>query len=217
VKYPIAFLGACFLAATAAHADTVYTSSAAYAAATGAPSTTINFNGIAASNSFVGESNPFTLSGSVFTFSPGALGFVVGQTYYGTSYAGGGFLSVDYNSPTDSLTVTLPSITALSFNYGGLLGTTTPFGIKLSDGFTTTLSTADSIVGTSTLDFAGFTSTSPLTSITFTLPDTPDYNALDNLSFASAKVAGTPEPSTLALLSTGLLGLAGLVRRKLRT
>lgn len=203
---------ACTLSITAhGYADTVYTNASAYAAATaGSTATTINFNGIASPNSFVGEPSSFTLSGATFT----AVGtpFVIDPGYYGFPYTGGGFLTVDYNTPTDSVTVTLPSSNELSFNYGGLFGAAGPFTVTLSDGFSETFSSAGSTASGS-LDFLGIVTSSPITSVTFTLPDTPQYNALDNISYGTLAVA-TPEPSSLLFLATGAISLAETLRRR---
>ncbi len=48
--------------------------------------------------------------------------------------------------------------------------------------------------------------------ITFLERDDPDYLALDDVSFSTSTNL-TPEPSSIALLGTGLLGTVGLVRR----
>jgi hypothetical protein len=79
-------------------------------------------------------------------------------------------------------------------------------------GFTTTLTAPDSITGTGALDFIGFTSSTPITSITIDWPGYPNFGALDNVSYGTAV---TPEPSTFVFLGTGLLGLAGAAHRKL--
>jgi len=50
-------------------------------------------------------------------------------------------------------------------------------------------------------------------SITFSFRDDPAYMALDNVSVSGAST--TPEPGSLMLLGSGLLGVAGVVRRKL--
>ncbi len=195
------------VAPAVSRADTVYSSASAYNAAA-TSNTTVNFNGIAATNSFVLETSPFTLSGATFTSSSEL--FIIDPGYYGSSYTGGGFLSADYVSP-DTLTISLPSVNSVSFDFGGLLGSTGPINVSLSDGFTTTLSTTDSIAGGS-LAFAGFTSSSDLTSITLTLPDNPHYNAIDNLSFGSLNA--TPEPGAFSLMLTGLVGAAGAIRKR---
>lgn len=51
--------------------------------------------------------------------------------------------------------------------------------------------------------------------ITFSFRDDPAYMALDNVSVSQA--TGTvPEPSSFLLMGTGILGIAGMVRRKLQ-
>ena len=52
--------------------------------------------------------------------------------------------------------------------------------------------------------------------LTFSFRDDPAFMALDNIS-VTEQTSGTsvPEPSSLLLLGTGVLGLGGIVRRKL--
>jgi hypothetical protein len=51
-------------------------------------------------------------------------------------------------------------------------------------------------------------------SITFAFQDDPAYIALDNVSVTPAG-GSTPEPSSILLLGTGILGLGSVARRKL--
>ena len=211
LKHPLPFclatlaILAVMLAPTQSKADTVFTSLSSFNAATSG-NTTITFNGIAAPGGFVTEASPATFAGA--TFSTTSSLFVIDPGFYGFSYSNGGFLNADYQQP-DVITVTLPSVTAVGFDFGGLFGSTGPYLVTLSDGFSATLSSSGSAAGND-LSFVGFTSSTPLTSLTLTLPDTPSYNALDNFVYGSA----VPEPGTLVLLATGLLGAAGAIRRR---
>ncbi|MGC2112519.1 MAG: PEP-CTERM sorting domain-containing protein [Candidatus Korobacteraceae bacterium] len=59
------------------------------------------------------------------------------------------------------------------------------------------------------------TPTSSQTEISFTFQNDPAYWLLDDASVSSQGVA--PEPGTFVLFGTGLVGIAALVRRKLRS
>jgi hypothetical protein len=60
-----------------------------------------------------------------------------------------------------------------------------------------------SITNNTALDFFGVVSSTPFTSFMLSMPDSPDYNALDNLRVGAA-ADPVPEPATLTLLGPGL-------------
>jgi hypothetical protein len=76
-----------------------------------------------------------------------------------------------------------------------------------------TLSSADT--GGSWTQFSFTETGTGSDSISFQFVDFIQFEALDNAS-VSGVVTPTPEPSSLILLATGVLGLDGVVRRKLR-
>jgi hypothetical protein len=59
------------------------------------------------------------------------------------------------------------------------------------------------------------TASSSQTSLSFTFRNDPAYWFLDDVSVSSGQ-GTTPEPGTFVLFGSGLVGIAGLVRRKLR-
>jgi hypothetical protein len=191
-------------------ADTVYSSQSDFMAAINAP-TVITFDGIAPTNGFINYPAGVTLSGVTFTANNASM-FIIDPGYYSAPYPSG-FLTDDY-SVTDIVTATLPSVTAVGFDFGGLAGPTGPFTLILSDGFSTTVSNDLSVVGGS-LGFVGITSSTPLTSITIEMPDVPNYNAVDNFTYGTAGASPVPEPGTFGLMATGLIGAVGVLRRTL--
>ncbi len=58
------------------------------------------------------------------------------------------------------------------------------------------------------------TATSSLTNLSFTFRQDPAFWFLDNVQVNAATT--TPEPGTLLLFGSGLIGIAGVVRRKFR-
>jgi hypothetical protein len=60
------------------------------------------------------------------------------------------------------------------------------------------------------------TATTNATELQFLGRQDPSYNYLDNVSVSAVAASATPEPATLALFGTGLFGLVGVARRKLR-
>ena len=191
---------------TPSRADVIYTDQAAFNAAVSS-ATVVTFNGLAPAGSFTSYGNgPLTQSGVTFTGN-GSM-YVLDPGYYGSSYADGDYLNSDYSSP-DIITVTFPASRAVGFNFGGLFGPAT-FSVTLSDGFTDSQATSNSITGTAALSFMGYTTSTPITSIVITMPDGPSYNAIDNFTIERLAV---PEPATLGVIGIGLIALAG-TRRK---
>lgn len=187
---------------------TIYTSRAAWTAATSGV-TNADFNGIATVGSFVSYgSGPAVIDGLTFTSNDSM--FVIDPAYYGFPYPDG-FFNADYTLP-NIVTITLPgSYTAVGFDFGSLFSGGATFDVTLGGIGTLTVSstgsTQDGVLG-----FAGFISTTSFNTVTLSMPDAPSYDAVDNFSYGGAAI---PEPASIALLGSGLLGIAGILRRRL--
>jgi hypothetical protein len=115
--------------------------------------------------------------------------------------------------------ITLPTgETAVSILFNGFenlnsVFTTEPITITLSDGNSWTVTNA---AADGSYNFLGITSGTPITSIELTDPDVVGNTTLNvaQIQYGSSAVAATPEPSSLFLLGTGLLGLAVVLSRK---
>jgi hypothetical protein len=192
------------------HADIVVFTDKAVFSAAASGLTTIDFNGIAPENSLVQYTPPvLTLSGVEFT--GWSRMYVIDPGFYGFSYPGAGFLHVDRGSSV-SVTSLPAGTTAVGTDYGGLFaGGDATFSVTLSTGDIFNFATDKSIAGGS-LAFLGFTSTVPISSLEFRMPNEPTFNAIDNFVFGSA----VPEPSTVAMWSVfGLI--SGILAWRRRT
>jgi hypothetical protein len=188
---------------------TEYTSQTAFDAA--APTaTTFGFN---AGGTSTAVPNPSTFGGLTFTSGTTAGDIANSGTpilfliYAGdTPTYGVDFLS--YQNTQNGIVGTIGSAgtTAIGFQYGSY--------VPIDGSATVTLSTGNSflITPSSTAGFIGFTSTSPITSVSI---DYPNSYALD---LVSVSVSPVPEPATWLMMLIGLGGLSAMTvgsRRRL--
>jgi hypothetical protein len=206
----LAAFAAVALASAPARADTVvYTTRVLFeGAATNL--TTITFEGIAPTNSVANFSSPLTIQGATFSGSPTGMVSVVDSGFFAPLFQ---FNSGAVLSGFSFVEVTLPAgITAI----GTDLMSTNPDGLA----FQVVLATGETFVVNTPLrperGFFGITTDVAIASIRFTaIPGANQSSGiplLDNFSFGQA--AAVPEPATLLLLGTGLVGIATRARRR---
>ena len=206
-----------FASSCVARADSFYTSESAWAAAVSGSPTTINFEGIAPNNSYVGiGSGPgasITRGGVKFAIGPAGTDsffFLIGDNYsYGYSMSVISIQTGGNRVPPMDLLITLPSaVTALGFDFGG--GYNSIATVTLSDGSVQPVA----VPVNPGLTFFGVTAPGGITTVDITLPGTPGQILdLADFSYGTEGTSVTPEPASFLLLGSGLAGLAGLIKR----
>jgi hypothetical protein len=195
---------ACALAAAPAQASvTFYTNAAAFNAAAGPGLTLENFDTStisdfpATSSAGLGINSPFSnvpftgIQNSVYASGRSAMG-----------YPANGAITFTFPTPVTAFGIDLFDL--------GTVGATT-LTLTLSDGSSQALFTGFT-GGIGNQLFAGFISTTPITSATFSSTATGDFLEFDNARFGNT----IPEPATMAVFGLMAVGAYG-VRRRFKT
>lgn len=194
--------------AAQAGTTTVYTTDASFLAAAGAGLT------------FEGFETATLTTATLVSFSGGTFG-CVGTTYcpgfFGIStFHDTGNQSVFFASPDMAVFTFNTPITAFGLAIGGA-GDVAPITLvaNLSNGDSvnalTNYTGSFDVFGTNRQYF-GVIDTVPFTSVTFVPSNSGDGIFFDTMDYGTANA--TPEPGTLMMFGSGVVGLAGLLRRK---
>jgi hypothetical protein len=207
------------LGSLAARADNFYSNEAAWASALSSSPTTINFEGIAPNGGLeyygVGPGSSTNVGGVNFAVGPAGtetVFFLFGDgCCYGYTMSAISMQTESFDYPEDLLITPSASVTALGFDFGTLGGGNTAT-ITLSDG---SVQTVTDVVANPNFQFFGVTAPGGITSVDITVSGTAGLDLAD-FSYGTANGSSpVPEPGTMLLLGSGLLGLAGVVRRKI--
>lgn len=157
--------------------------------------------------SFTG-SNGITITGNLGTVNYKTGTFVSGNVGSNATFAAGGFFNIKGNGSNG-----LPNGAIFTGAFTGpvsWLGTYNPLGNQGKGNWTYVLSgqVAGSIHG-----IGGGNATGLTIQFTFDVPNSQPFSKTVRLNHGVTSVTA-PEPGSLALLGTGLVGVAGLIRRK---
>jgi hypothetical protein len=222
----------CLIAGSSAlSAGTVfYTDLASFTTAVGSAPSTFGFGSVESggNSAFFSTAAGLSLNGFQFVGTNGNGGYYLGAE-------GPGFLPADYNRGTGSslqgpaatssfygishgqLTITMPAggVTAfglqlwdvLAGNYSGAGTDTVNLTVNGSSGSVVT----PPYTGTA---FIGFTSSTPVTSVTLTGTTAEEFPTISRVYYSTGNSGSVPEPGTLALMAGALSALVVSLRQK---
>lgn len=152
-----------------------------------------------------------TLTGGNFGAGFSGISNTTFGNLYGFNTTTGGSQWLGFPDGTATFTFATPTNSFGTFITGLQTVFTSTITIMFNDGTSETLNIPINVNGGA--QYYGFTDTTAFSSVTIS-DISSDAWGIDDTTYNG--VAATPEPSSLFLLGTGVLGLAGAVRRKMK-